>query len=122
MLVICIMNNDKISIEKIEYDSNGKEITVSTLETREEEDEKKEEDIISSMSILKVTLDKVDIEEGLSEIETINKHLQVIYDNQKNILNKLSEIKKDHDYDIKWVTDEVNFLVKEHSKRINNIV
>jgi hypothetical protein len=115
--------NHNVRIEEINDDSSDEKIEIQDVETEASNNTKTEEgeEVNGAMRVLKVSLEDIKLDD-LSEIEAINKHLQVIYDNQRNILTKLGEMKKDNDYNVKWLRDEVNFLNAEYAKMTHNLV
>ncbi len=96
-------------------------LRVEEIKEQVEEHKLKKERELKEMTNLSVSLDKVDIKECDTEREIINKHLQTLYNNQRSVLEKFSLVKKDLDYQIKYLTDEVEYLVSESNKRKNNI-
>lgn len=64
---------------------------------------------------LNVKIEELTIEAD-TEMEVVNKHLQSLYDNQRNFMEKLAQIKRDYDYDMKLMRDEIDYLVMEDTK------
>ena len=73
------------------------------------------------MDKLKITFSETKLDEDLTETEKLSKHIQIIYDNQKNMFVKLEEMKSDYDEKIKVLEDELDFIMREYAKAKNRI-